>query len=147
MAVRYTLAGLFFVAVLVGVAAFALRPSAQPLMHTVRIGSTQVAVDIADTASLREQGLSGRTGLPDGQGMLFVFQEDGLWAFWMKDMRFSIDIIWADAQGRVITVAPDLSPDTYPQTFLPQAPARYVLEVPAGFAERHGIAEGDTIVI
>ncbi len=119
----------------------------QSSQKNITIGAAAVAVDVADTEPLREQGLSGRFGLSEGQGMLFVFDTDGTWGIWMKDMQFPIDILWADASGRVVTVASAVAPDTYPQAFYPTAPARYVVELPSGFAARHGIAEGTKIVI
>lgn len=114
---------------------------------TLTIGSAVVVADRADTPALRERGLSGRASLAEGQGMWFVFEEDDLWAFWMKDMHFAIDIIWADAEGVVLTIAHDVPPESYPKTFSPSAPARFVLEVPAGFARKQGIAEGQKIVV
>ncbi len=113
----------------------------------ITVGGISVAVDIADTDALREQGLSGRDTLPEGKGMLFVFEQDNAWGIWMKDMRFPIDIIWADGQGRVITIADSIAPGTYPEIFYPSAPARYVLELPAGFAAAHGIAVGSKLEI
>ena len=125
---------------------FVIRSRLNSPMQTVTIGSTKIAVDVADTETLRNQGLSGSSDLPGGTGMLFVFDTDGLWSFWMKDMLFPLDIIWADAQGRIVGIAHSVSPDTYPQSFTPGEPARYALEVPAGFAKAHGIAEGDVLV-
>jgi len=77
--------------------------------------------------------------------MLFVFPEDGKYAFWMKDMRFSIDILWLSADGRVVYMALNVSPDTYPQVFRPDVPARYVLELPAGYAKAHAVRIGDIV--
>lgn len=79
--------------------------------------------------------------------MLFVFDTEGEWGIWMKDMHFPIDIIWASQDGTVVTVAKDISPDTYPQAFYPSVPARYVLEVPAGFVAAHDVAEGSRLSI
>ena len=121
------------------------RPSLET--ETVKIGNTTVAVAVASTTASREQGLSGSVSLPEGRGMLFVFPQDGAWGFWMKDMNFPIDIIWIDAAGKVITIAASLSPATYPQVFYPAAPSRYVLEVPAGFASRHGIDIGTVAIM
>lgn len=114
---------------------------------TVTIGKTTVVVDVADTPALREHGLSGREGLQEGKGMLFVFPEPGSYGFWMKDMQFPIDIIWADSSGVVNTVTPNIAPYTYPQAFYPTAPVLYVLEVPAGYAEAHKIGVGAKIVV
>jgi hypothetical protein len=150
------MASLKYVLAIVATAALALggvlylrivpQDTAMPA-RTIIINSIPVEVDVADTEALREQGLSGRLNLPEGQGMLFVFDEDGMWGIWMKDMQFSIDIVWADASGTVITIAPNIAPATYPNSFSPSAPARYVLELPAGFSAAHSIAEGDKIVL
>lgn len=124
----------------------ALAPAPQQLVPTViEVGGVRVTVEVADTDALRVQGLSGRTALPEGSGMLFVFERDDAWGIWMKDMRFAIDILWADKDGVVTTIIASISPDTYPQVFSPALPARYVLELPAGFAAKHGIAKGAQI--
>lgn len=148
MAIKYLLAALFLLAGAAGVGAY-LHLHSTSLMtgKEIRIGSSALSIEVADTESAREQGLSGRAGLPEGKGMLFVFEQDGTWGIWMKDMLFSIDIIWMDAAGTVLTVAAKVSPDSYPKIFFPVAPARYVLEVPAGYARKAGIAEGVKIVL
>lgn len=115
--------------------------------RTITIAGVEVVAEVADTPALQERGLSGRDALLEGKGMLFVFPEDGVWAFWMKDMRFSIDIVWADASGTVVHIEQNVAPETYPQSFAPEKPARYVLELPAGFAQTHGLAEGAYIVL
>jgi uncharacterized membrane protein (UPF0127 family) len=78
--------------------------------------------------------------------MLFVFDAPGDNGFWMKDMLFSLDMLFIDASGTVVTLYADVSPQSYlqnpPQVFHPKAPVTYVLEVPAGFAAAHGIVEG-----
>ncbi len=136
---------LFIVAVL----AYAALPKEvdTTVMRTITIGGVSLAVEVADTEVLREQGLSGRSDLPSGKGMLFVFDTDGVWGIWMKDMQFPIDIVWADVDGKVVTVALNIAPETYPEVFLPSAPARYIIELPAGFAAAHGIVEGSQIVL
>lgn len=111
-------------------------------IRQVLIGSSAVTAEVADTEALRERGLSGRQSLPEGRGMLFVFDSPGLYGFWMKDMRFSIDIIWAAADGTIISIERDASPESYPRAFHPAAPAQYVLEVPAGFSRARGIEPG-----
>ena len=98
--------------------------------------------EVVQTEEARSRGLSGRASLAEGHGMLFVFEQDGQWGIWMKDMHFSIDILWLDAAGTVVTVASSISPETYPESFHPEAPARYVLELPAGYAAKAGIAKG-----
>lgn len=110
----------------------------------VWLGSGHVWAEIVDTPESRSRGLSGRPSLDEGTGMLFVFEEDGMHGFWMKDMNFPIDMLWLDADKKIIFIAAGVPPESYPQTFAPSAPARYVLEVPAGWAERNGVRVGDT---
>jgi uncharacterized protein len=113
--------------------------------NTITIDDVSVRVEIVDTDSERAQGLSGKTGLAPDEGMLFVFEEDGQYGFWMHDMLFPIDIIWIASDGSVVHVEKSLSPDTYPRTFTPPLPARYVLEVAAGFATEHEIEVGSKL--
>lgn len=108
----------------------------------VFFGQTGVDVEIASSPQAHEMGLSGRTGLGAGQGMLFVFDADGNWGIWMKGMNFPIDVVWANSSGRVVTVLSNISPESYPKVFYPTLPARYVLEVPSGFARQNNIYEG-----
>jgi len=108
-----------------------------------------VRAEVAATPALRQQGLSGHAPLQENEGMLFVYQEDedGMQGFWMKDMLFPIDIIWIDTEGRVITIAKNIQPESYPEVFYPARAAQYVLEVQAGFADAHAIAEGTKVVV
>jgi hypothetical protein len=111
----------------------------------VTIGeSLTVLVDVADTDATRERGLSGRKMLGERHGMVFLFSEPDRYSFWMKDMRFPIDILWIK-DGEVVDITTDaLIPiDGRPiPTYFPASPANMVLEVPAGFAEKHGLRVG-----
>lgn len=111
----------------------------------IGIGAERVAVVFADTPEERERGLSGRDTLREGEGMLFVFPEDGRYAFWMKDMRFSIDILWLSSDGEIVHIIERMSPDSYPEHAVSPRPARYVVELPAGYVEAHGIILGDIV--
>lgn len=113
--------------------------------RTIQTGGARLLVAIADTPQEREQGLSGTTELDEGEGMLFIFDRDGQHSFWMRDMSYSIDILWISAQKRVVYIEKDVSPDTFPDAFTPPTSARYVLEVPAGFSDAHGLGVGDEI--
>ena len=126
-------------------------PNPQLPTKQVTIGNTTVVAEVADTNLTRQTGLSGRASLAQGRAMLFVFDEAGEYGFWMKDMSFSIDIIFADDSGVILNVDSNLSPLTYeqkvPQVFYPAKPARYVLELPAGYAKKHNIAVGMKMTI
>ena len=113
----------------------------------VRIAGITLRAEVADTEALREQGLSGTNTLADGTAMLFVFQTDGAWGFWMKDMKYPLDIVWVNRNDEVVTIARDVDPSTYPEAFYPSAPARYALELPAGWAAAHSLADGSKIVL
>ncbi len=118
-----------------------------PIKKVVRIGSESLVVEIASTPEAQALGLSGRAGLPLGTGMLFVFQNPSRAGFWMKDMKFSIDIIWIDGD-RVVDIASRVSPpgaDGNVPRYYPRLPASYVLEVPAGFVQDHQVKIGDEV--
>ena len=113
--------------------------------RVISIDDTLVRVVVADTPQARTQGLSGQNGLGAGTGMLFVFFDEGTHGIWMKDMLFSIDILWISATNEVIHIEKNVAPETYPAAFRSTQPARYVLEVSAGFAEEHNIIEGSKV--
>lgn len=111
----------------------------------VHLAGEVIAVDVADDPAERERGLSGRAGLSANEGMLFVFPEDGQHGFWMKDMRFAIDILWLAADGTIVHLEESVAPESYPRVFTPSAAARMVLELPAGWAAGHGVRVGDIV--
>ena len=112
----------------------------------VRIGHrVTVRVEVARTEAEKVRGLSDRDRLAPDRGMLFVYGAPVRPLIWMRGMRFPLDILWI-RDGRVVDLvrgAKAPTPGEAPQEFAPSDDAQYVLEVPAGFAERHGIAVGD----
>lgn len=109
----------------------------------------RVSVDIVDTPALRMRGLSGRPALGPEEGMLFLFDTPQIQSFWMKGMRFEIDILWI-RDGRLVGVTPDVplpkSPRALPQ-FRSPVPCDVVLELRAGSARRWGLLIGDSVRI
>lgn len=115
--------------------------------HTVlSVEGNHFLIDIADTEALRDQGLSGRKMIGPNEGMLFVFEKPEFYKFWMKEMLFSIDIVWIDQNQRVINCSEHIAPDTYPQTIVPDHPALYVLEVAAGTCKQLDIRKADKVM-
>jgi len=115
---------------------------------SVVINDIKVKVEIADETAELAKGLSNRKSLDEDSGMLFVFATPGQPAFWMKDMNFSIDIIWIK-DDVVVDIAPNLPvvAAEFLSTYTPKEPANYVLEVNAGFAKENGIKIGDRVDI
>jgi uncharacterized membrane protein (UPF0127 family) len=105
-----------------------------------------INVEVVRSKEELARGLSGRESLAPDHGMLFVFDQPGLYRFWMKAMRFPLDIIWLDQHRHVINVSRNQSPCTTSACpkVSPAGPAQYVLEVPAGFFDAHGLNELNT---
>lgn len=111
----------------------------------VMLGSTVYTLDIADTHVLQEKGLSFRESLSPQTGMLFIFSTPNVYQFWMKDMKFAIDIIWLDENKKVVYIEEFVDPSTYPQSFGPETPTQYAIEIPAGDTTKVGLKVGDLI--
>lgn len=113
---------------------------------TVTIHNHTYLVEIATTPSQQEKGLSGRNSLLTDHGMFFVFEKEGYYPFWMKDMKFSIDIIYI-ANGKVVTLFKNVKPATDPFTTIvkPTQPVTAVLEINAGEADKYTILVGDQV--
>lgn len=111
----------------------------------VIIGEKTFFVEVARTKMELERGLSLHIPLLDNQGMLFVFPKEDIHRFWMKDMTFSIDIVWIDSKLKIVGIEKNISPDTYPKTFSPETKSRYVLEIPAGQADFLSLKVGQSV--
>src|SRR5207237_6429855 len=106
-----------------------------------------VHVEIAADDSTRGQGLMFRDQLPPDHGMIFLFPQSGDYPFWMKNTLIPLDMIWIDDQRRIVNVAANVPPcKADPCPSVPAGGnAKYVLEVAAGVAARHGFAKGQTL--
>jgi uncharacterized protein len=107
----------------------------------------EIDVEVADTQLGQINGLSNKESLEDDAGMLFVFNRPSEPSFWMKDMLFAIDIIWIN-NNRIIGYDKNLQPEYPAKThYSPKFPINSVLEVRAGFVEKHGLKIGDELDI
>ncbi|TVR65336.1 MAG: DUF192 domain-containing protein [Gemmatimonadales bacterium] len=100
-----------------------------------------VLAEVAATPEAREQGLMFRTEIPDGTGMIFVFDEMGPRQFWMRNTFVALDIAFLDTDHRIVDIQ-QMEPETDELTES-AAPAMFALEVRAGWFEEMGIGEGD----
>ena len=114
-------------------------------LRKLEINKTTVNIEIAANQGQKIKGLSGKNYLPANQGILFVEDESKKISIWMKDMRFAIDIVWIDENFKIIHIENNVQPDSFPKIFSSQEPARYVLEVNAGFTTENNIKVGDKI--
>jgi len=123
---------------------FACRATGDAVVVHGKQGPSRVRVELALTADQRARGLMWRDRLDRDAGMLFVFPSTGDLAFWMKNTPLPLDILFIDANGHVVSVAENTTP--YSETSIPaRAPARYVLEVNAGYAREHGVEPGTAV--
>ena len=108
-----------------------------------------VDVRIANTSSQRYVGLSKTSDLPEGSGMLFVFDDEDTYTFVMRNMSFALDMLFVDANGTVTTIQHAPVPEATPEKDLRGYPGegKYVLEVNRGWSNRTGVDVGDRIAI
>lgn len=118
-----------------------------PGTMVAHVGDIPVRVEVAQTDEERARGLSGRDGISRMNGLLFVFPKEGYHGIWMKDMKFPIDIIWISEDLKVVSVDRSVLPETYPKTFRPPVPIKYIIETEARYTEVFGIHEGDEVVL
>jgi uncharacterized membrane protein (UPF0127 family) len=108
-------------------------------------GEVSVNAEIADNPATKMKGLMGRPSLPENDGMLFVFDKPGLYAFWMLNTSMPLDAIHFDGDGAVVDIV-EMEPcglnATACKAYVPKVPSKSVLEVNQGFARKNGIVVG-----
>lgn len=126
---------------------------------TVSVGGVVLEVQVADTPERRARGLMFQDALPYDEGMLFVHDAPGAYSLWMPNMRFALDMIWFDADGRVVHMERDVQPCGPEGSAAGRCPsyrppgggggggAVYILEVTAGFVGMHGIDGSSRLVL
>ena len=116
---------------------------------TVCFGERCFDVEIADTPEERAIGLMHRDDLGQDKGMLFIFEDSGVFPFWMKNTLIPLDIIWISQDNVVVYISRDTRPciaDPCPSVN-PRKVALYVLEVNGGTSDKIGIGIGDMVTI
>ena len=116
-------------------------------LRTVTIDSggeeVEVRVEIADSPDEQATGLMNRTALGEDRGMLFVFPDEEVRSFWMKNTLIPLSIAYMDSEGRIVDLQ-DMKPlDDEEPHYVSAEPARYALEVNRGFFEERGVEVGD----
>lgn len=109
----------------------------------VSVGGVPITVEIADTPALRERGLMHRDSLPDDAGMLFVYADEQVRSFWMRNTKIPLDIAFIDRNGSILSIE-RMEPQTDENT-VSSAPAMYALEMSQGWFEANGVGVGDRL--
>lgn len=134
-----------------------LTQTATDSAQTQKKENTQVAIKdltiqakIADDPKERQAGLSDFPSLTLNEGMLFVFDKNASYVFWMKNVEFAIDIIWIDEQKKIVDIAPNVPPEPNKgekelTRYRPKGDAKYVLEINAGISALHNLQIGDQV--
>jgi hypothetical protein len=120
-------------------------PANRYLKADMSVNSYKMIVDLALTQDQQTKGLAVKSHMNESEGMLFVFQQPSRPSFWMKDMKFPIDIIWLGANRSVVYIAPNLEPCPSQSNcpgYVPNRDSLYVLETTAGFSHRHNVTVG-----
>lgn len=115
----------------------------------MRIAGESFTVELAVERADRRRGLMHRSGLAAGRGMLFVYPDEASRAFWMKNVSFPIDILFLDGAGTLVALtrrAPPCRKSPCPM-YRSDAPTCYVLELPAGTAERLDLDIGERLTL
>jgi uncharacterized membrane protein (UPF0127 family) len=107
------------------------------------------SVELAQTEVERNGGLMLRNELPADRGMLFIFEQEGLYAFWMKNTLIPLDIIWINQNKEVVFIAENVQSciQDFCPSINPDNNASYVLELNAGTANKIGLKVGDTLIM
>ena len=103
-----------------------------------------IDIEKADNNDERMFGMMYRKSMPDEQGMLFLFDQSEPQSFWMKNTFIPLDIMFIDEDYKITTIHANAQPHTETPR-LSKGPAKYVLEVNGGWAERHGVQVGDVV--
>lgn len=129
-----------------------IPPETPPAEAEIVVGTTPVTVELAVTSAQQTLGLGYRNGLEPGTGMLFVNDRARLQTFWMKGMRFCLDIVWIE-NGEIVGAAENACPDPEGTSdrdrarFSSPEAVTYILEVPAGWLQEHGYGRGTPVTI
>ncbi|MBL7073817.1 DUF192 domain-containing protein [candidate division KSB1 bacterium] len=110
----------------------------------LKVGRISIGVEIAQTPEARRRGLMFRQYLPPNEGMLFVFEYEGLHSFWMKNTFIQLDIAFINIKGEIVDIQ-RMEPLDDTKVYVPPTPILYALEMNQGWFEENGIRVGDKV--
>ena len=121
----------------------------QSEQNQVCFGARCFFVELAKTNAEKEKGLMYRKELDRDKGMLFIYEKEGVYPFWMKNTLIPLDIIWINENKEVVFIAQNVQPckSLLCPSVVPIAKAKYVLEINAGLCQEIGLKVGDQLKI
>ena len=123
-----------------------LKPVTSTSRATLKVAGRDILVELQTDAESRASGLMFRTHLDDDKGMLFVFPEDQMLTFYMRNTLIPLDIVFLHADGTVMNITHG-TPGVEIPTCNSDAPARLVLELNAGWCAQNGLKPGDRVLV
>ena len=114
----------------------------------VTVGGVNLITSLSTTPDAQSKGLAIRDSLNENEGMLFIFETPQKYSFWMKDMKFPIDIIWINQDGKIVHIEKNLPPCVFLlpcPSYAPKDDSLYVLEVVSNFTNKFDINVGDPV--
>ena len=137
----------FLILGIIGIIAYIIFAIKRP---TITINTHVFNLYIAKAPNDKEVGLSKYNNLPQNYGMIFPFQTPALYPFWMKDMKFPIDILFIK-DNTIVTIYNNIpNPKTKDENlmiYVPKSPANLVLEIQAGISKKYNFKEGDAVIL
>lgn len=125
-----------------------LNSTSLPNQVQITINNVNLQADVALSSEEQTKGLSIKDSLKSNEGMIFPYESPQTLSFWMKDMKFPIDIIWIDSDKTIIHIENNLQPcssEVLCPTYKPNDDSMYVLETVGGFAEKYDIVRGTRV--
>lgn len=120
-------------------------PTTELSINTSDGKTIKVIAEIAKTPEERNFGFMERKNIPDGTGMIFIFEQDQILSFWMKNTPHPLSIAYIDSKEKIRDIF-DMTPYSL-SSITSSVSARYALEVPQGWYEKNGIKEGDIVIL
>jgi len=120
-------------------------------IKNIQIGSKNYEIYITESRENQTTGLAAFEEIKENQGMIFEFPEEDYHAFWMKNMKFDIDMIFLDQNNQVIQIFENVQKSSYKsdtdfQTYMPKLKSKFVIEIKSGETKKNGLRTGDVII-
>ncbi|MEO5627364.1 MAG: DUF192 domain-containing protein [Candidatus Saccharimonadales bacterium] len=106
----------------------------------LKLSRSCYSLEYATTVDQHTTGLGNRSTLANDHGMIFIFDQPQKACFWMKNTKFSLDIIWVNQTKQVTKIEKNLSPTSYPQAYCSDNDTSYVIELSAGSADANSLS-------